>query len=44
LAGLVPTVYVEPGKTSHADVTLERAASISGTVTYDDRSPAQEFE
>jgi hypothetical protein len=39
LAGLIPSVHVEPGKTSHADVTLERAASISGSVTYDDGSP-----
>jgi hypothetical protein len=39
LAGLIPSVHVEPGKTSHADLTLERAASISGTVTYDDGSP-----
>ena len=39
LAGLIPSVHVEPGKTSYAEVTLERAASISGSVTYDDGSP-----
>jgi hypothetical protein len=39
LAGLIPSVHVEAGKTSHADIVLERAASISGTVTYDDGSP-----
>jgi hypothetical protein len=39
LAGLIPSVHVEAGKTSHGDIVLERAASISGTVTYDDGSP-----
>jgi hypothetical protein len=39
LGTLLPSVHVEPGKTSRADVTLERAASISGTITYDDGSP-----
>jgi hypothetical protein len=39
LAGLIPSVHVEPGKTSFAEVTLERAASISGSVSYDDGSP-----
>jgi hypothetical protein len=37
---LLPTVQVEAGKTVHADITLERGASISGTVTYEDGSPA----
>ncbi len=39
LTGLVPMVHVENGKTSHSDITLERGASISGTVTFDDGSP-----
>ncbi len=37
---LLPTVQVEVGKTAHADITLERGASISGTVTYEDGTPA----
>ena len=40
LIELLPSVHVEPGRTARADVTLERGASISGTVTYDDGSPA----
>ena len=39
-AALLPTVQVEAGKTVHADITLERGASVSGTVTYADGSPA----
>ena len=39
-AALLPTVQVEAGKTVHADITLERGASVSGTVTYEDGSPA----
>ena len=32
-ASLLPTVQVEAGKTVRADITLERGASVSGTVT-----------
>ena len=40
LAKQLPSVHVEPGKSAHADVILERGASISGAVTYDDGTPA----
>jgi hypothetical protein len=40
VTALLPTVQVEAGKTVHADITLERGASISGTVTYEDGTPA----
>jgi hypothetical protein len=39
LAG-VPTVHVEAGRTARGDETLERGAAVSGTVVYDDGSPA----
>lgn len=37
-------ITVAPNSTLHADVTLYRGASISGTVTYEDGSPAINFE
>jgi hypothetical protein len=40
LTPLLPPVRVEAGKTAHADITLERGASISGTITYEDGTPA----
>ena len=40
VTALLPEVEVEAGKTVHADITLERGASISGTVTYEDGTPA----
>jgi hypothetical protein len=40
VTALLPEVQVEAGKTVHADITLERGASISGTVTYEDGTPA----
>ncbi|WP_263366071.1 carboxypeptidase-like regulatory domain-containing protein [Edaphobacter bradus] len=40
LAQLLPSVHVEPGKKAHADVVIERGASISGKVIYDDGTPA----
>jgi hypothetical protein len=39
LAEQLPSVHVEPGKTATAELVLERGASISGKVTYDDGSP-----
>ena len=35
-----PKIVVQPGQPAHADVQLERGASISGTIHYDDGSPA----
>jgi hypothetical protein len=40
VTALLPAVQVEAGKTVHADITLERGASISGTVAYEDGTPA----
>jgi hypothetical protein len=40
LAKLLPAVHIEPDKTAHADVVLQRGASISGKVIYDDGAPA----
>jgi hypothetical protein len=40
VTALLPAVQVEAGKTAHADITLQRGSSISGTVTYEDGSPA----
>jgi hypothetical protein len=39
LSALLPTVHIDPGKTSHMDLALERGASMSGTVSYDDGAP-----
>jgi hypothetical protein len=36
----VPRVTVEQGSTAHVDVQIQRAASVSGTITYDDGAPA----
>lgn len=36
----IPRVNVEQDSTAHADVRLQRGASVSGTVTYDDGAPA----
>lgn len=40
LAKLVPVVDVEPGQAAAVTLRLERASEISGTVLYDDGSPA----
>jgi hypothetical protein len=40
VSAVLPAVQVEAGKTASAEVTLNRGASISGTVTYDDGTPA----
>jgi hypothetical protein len=40
LAKLLPSVHIEPDKTADADVVLQRGASISGKVIYDDGTPA----
>ena len=35
-----PKIVVQSGQPAHADIQLERGASISGTIHYDDGSPA----
>jgi hypothetical protein len=40
VSAVLPAVQVEAGKTASAEITLNRGASISGTVTYDDGTPA----
>lgn len=37
----VPRVTVEQDSTAHADIQIQRGASVSGTITYDDGSPAE---
>jgi hypothetical protein len=36
----LPKVNVEQDSTAHSDVQLQRGAAISGTITYDDETPA----
>ena len=36
----LPRVHVEQDSTAHADVQLQRGAAVSGTISYDDGSPA----
>jgi len=36
----LPRVDIDNNRTAHAEVRLERGAAISGTITYDDGSPA----
>ena len=40
IARVVPRVTVQPGAPAAVDVTLQRGAIVSGTVLYDDGSPA----
>lgn len=40
----VPIVNVEADRTSSINITLERAASVSGAILYDDGSPASGIE
>jgi hypothetical protein len=44
LAQTVPVVSVEPGQSATVTLRLERAAELSGTVLYDDGSPAVEVQ
>jgi hypothetical protein len=44
IAAALPRVTVEGGHTEQAEVRLERGAAISGTVLYDDGSPASGLE
>jgi hypothetical protein len=44
VASALPRVTVEGGHTEQAEVRLERGAAISGTVLYDDGSPASGLE
>ena len=37
----IPRVNIEQDATAHTDVQLQRGAAVSGTVTYDDGSPAE---
>ncbi|WP_158823221.1 collagen binding domain-containing protein [Granulicella sp. S156] len=39
----LPRVRVEANQTEHAEVRLDRGAAISGTILYDDGSPAAEL-
>ena len=39
----LPHVRIEANQTEHAEVRLERGAAISGTILYDDGSPAAEL-
>jgi len=43
IAKLVPEVAVGAGETSNVDVRLLRAASIEGTIRYDDGTPSPEY-
>ena len=43
IASALPRVTVESGHTDQAEVRLERGAAISGTILYDDGSPASEL-
>jgi hypothetical protein len=36
----VEKVVIQPGQSAHVDIRLERGASVSGTIRYDDGSPA----
>lgn len=36
----LPRIHVEQDSTAHADVQLQRGAAVSGTISYDDGSPA----
>lgn len=40
IAGVLPTVAVDPSRVSTVDIQLRRGASISGSIRYDDGSPA----
>jgi len=44
IASALPRVVVESGHTEQAEVRLERGAAISGTILYDDGSPASGLE
>ena len=37
---LAEKIVIQPGQSAHVEIRLERGASISGTVRYDDGSPA----
>jgi hypothetical protein len=37
---LAEKVVVQPGQSAHVEIRLERGASVSGTIRYDDGSPA----
>ena len=39
----LPRVHVDANQTEHSEVRLERGAAISGTILYDDGSPAAEL-
>ncbi len=43
IAKLVPEVAVGAGETANVDVRLLRAASLDGTIRYDDGTPAPEY-
>ncbi|HMF54528.1 MAG TPA: carboxypeptidase-like regulatory domain-containing protein [Edaphobacter sp.] len=36
----LPRVHIEQDSTAHADVQLQRGAAVSGTISYDDETPA----
>jgi hypothetical protein len=40
IANLLPTIAVDANRTASIDIRLQRAASVSGTILYDDGSPA----
>ena len=44
LAQAVPMVSIEPGQSATVNLRLERAGELSGTVLYDDGSPAVEVQ
>jgi hypothetical protein len=44
VAAALPRVTVEAGHTEQAEVRLDRGAAISGTILYDDGSPASDLE
>lgn len=44
VAAALPHVTVESGHTEQAEVRLDRGAAISGTILYDDGSPASDIE
>jgi len=39
----LPRVHVDANQTEHAEVRLDRGAAVSGTILYDDGSPAAEL-
>jgi hypothetical protein len=44
IAGALPRVVVEPNQTETTEVRIDRGAAISGTILYDDGSPAADLE